>query len=71
VERRGQRADRRGDRGERQLDVLRGPIAWMVGAVVPAPTAHRERKAMRMAESGIIEIEVNGSALFGRLLSDT
>lgn len=43
----------------------------VVGAVVPAPTAHRERKAMRRAEGGIIEIEVNGSALFGRLLSDT
>lgn len=35
-------------------------VPAVVDAVVPAPTAHRERKAVRMADSGIIEIEVDG-----------
>ena len=35
-------------------------VTAVVDAVVPAPTAHRERKAVRKADSGIIEIEVDG-----------
>ena len=35
-------------------------VPAVVDAVVPAPTAHRERKAVRKADSGIIEIEVDG-----------
>ncbi|WGS19219.1 MULTISPECIES: hypothetical protein [unclassified Bradyrhizobium] len=35
-------------------------VPAVVDAVVPLPTAHRERKAVRKADSGIIEIEVDG-----------
>ncbi|KYK43510.1 transposase [Bradyrhizobium liaoningense] len=35
-------------------------VPAVVDAVVPMPTAHRERRAVRKADSGIIEIEVDG-----------
>ncbi len=43
----------------------------VVDAVVPAPTAHRERKAVREAESGIIEIEVDGITIRAGRGADT
>jgi transposase len=35
-------------------------VPAVVEAVVPAPAAHQERKVVRKADSGIIEIEVDG-----------
>jgi transposase len=42
-----------------------------VDAVVPAPTAHRERKAVRKADSRIIEFEVDGITIRAGRGADT
>ena len=43
----------------------------MVDAVVPLPTAHRERRAVRKTDSGIIEIEVGGITIRASRGADT
>lgn len=45
-------------------------VPAVVDAVVPAPTAHRERKAVK-ADSGIIEIEVDGITIRAGRGADT
>jgi transposase len=42
-----------------------------VDAVIPAPSAHRERKTVRKADSGIIEIEVDGITIRAGRGADT
>ncbi|WP_247969607.1 transposase [Bradyrhizobium sp. 195] len=46
-------------------------VPAVVEAVVPAPSAHRERKAVRKADSGIIEIEVDGITIRAGRGADT
>ena len=46
-------------------------VPAVVDAVVPAPTAHRERKAVRRPDSGIIEIEVDGITIRAGRGADT
>ena len=43
----------------------------VVDAVVPVPTAQRERRAVRKAVSGIIEIEVDGITIRAGRGADT
>ncbi|MBR0834258.1 hypothetical protein JQ612_13775 [Bradyrhizobium manausense] len=46
-------------------------VPAVVHAVVPALAAHRERKAVRKADSGIIEIEVDGITIRAGRGADT
>lgn len=46
-------------------------VPAVVDAVVPAPAAHRERKTVRKADSGIIEIEVDGITIRAGRGADT
>jgi transposase len=46
-------------------------VPAVVDAVVPVPTAHRERRAVRKADSGIIEIEVDGITIRAGRGADT
>ncbi|MCG2633230.1 transposase [Bradyrhizobium sp. WYCCWR 13023] len=46
-------------------------VPTAVDAVAPAPTAHRERKAVRRPDSGIIEIEVDGITIRAGRGADT
>ncbi|MDI2078320.1 transposase [Bradyrhizobium japonicum] len=46
-------------------------VPAVVDAVVPAPTVHRDRKAVRKADSGIIEIEVDGITIRAGRGADT
>jgi transposase len=46
-------------------------VPAVVDAVVPAPSAHRECKAVRKADSGIIEIEVDGITIRAGRGADT
>jgi len=46
-------------------------VPAVVDAVVPAPTAHLERKAVRRPDSGIIEIEVDGITIRAGRGADT
>ncbi|MGR4932814.1 IS66-like element accessory protein TnpA [Bradyrhizobium sp. CAR08] len=46
-------------------------VPAVVDAVVPAPSAHRERKTVRKADSGIIEIEVDGITIRAGRGADT
>lgn len=59
--------------GHSEADEVRF-VPAMVDAVVPAPTAHRERKAARCkakADDGVIEIEVDGITIRAGRGADT
>ena len=59
--------------GHSQADEVRfvPAVVDVVDAVVPVPTAHRERRAVRKADSGIIEIEVDGITIRAGRGADT
>ena len=46
-------------------------VPAVVDAVVPVPTAHRERRAVRKGDSGIIEIEFDGITIRASRGADT